>query len=103
MGAELPNRLRQVPRDASRQQGDRRGAASRVFPKGPAPAGIGEGKTLAVAEPMGGSVGLQTPGVEPAFRAQPQGIQSLPPQREPRPAVDIWLRGRDAELPAKVD
>src|ERR1044071_449200 len=102
MGSELPDRLRQVPRHATRQQGDRRGPASGVFPKGQAPAGIGKGETLAATEPLGKSLRMQTTGVESAFRAQPKGVQGLPPQREPRPAVDVSLRRRDAELPATV-
>src|SRR5205085_1965591 len=55
------------------------------------------------AEPMGEPDCRQAPGAEPTIRSQPEGVQGLPPQGEFGPPVDVPLRRRDAELPARLD
>src|SRR5947207_12298008 len=103
MGSELSHRLRQVPRHATRQPSHRRSPPGGIFPQRWADAGLGEGETLAAAQPVDESVGSQAPGVESTLRTQPESVQSLHPQREPGPAVELSLRGRDDELSATLD
>ena len=63
------------------------------FRKGGADARSGKGKTLAAVEPLEEPVREQAPGAEPAVRTEPEGVQSLPAQRESGTAVDYRYEG----------
>src|SRR5580700_2010693 len=67
MGAQLPDRVRQVPYHAARQSGDRRSAPGRILPQGLPDERTGQGKALAVAYAVGEPERSETAGTEPAL------------------------------------
>src|SRR5580698_5658284 len=98
MGAQLPDRVRQVPYHAARQSGDRRSAPGRILPQGLPDERTGQGKALAVAYAVG-----EPERSEPALRDEPEAVQGLPAQREPRPALELPLRSCHGALSQELD
>src|SRR5215831_4983706 len=66
-------------------------------------AGTGERQAMAAAGPLDHSGNGKQAAAEPVVQGQPPDVESLPAQGKLGAAMELRLRGRDAELPAEVD